>query len=129
MNESFKVFAAENKLCPLPKLLVIANATFSPSRKPQASLYIKLYSFYKRLSAMQRLSAILSPTSLCMHISSFIQQTAYTKRQSLYVSKEATYTSKRYLTQSHCVELTNIWISKIKFMRLFPLKKVWEVVV
>ena len=124
MNESLKVYATENKLCPLPKLPVIANATFLLSRKPQASPYIKLYSFYKRLSAMQRLSAILSPTSLYMHISSFIQLTAYTKKQSLYVNKEATYTSKLCLTLSRCVKLLNIWISKIKFTRLFPLKKV-----
>jgi len=129
MNESFKVFAAENKLCPLPKLPVTADATFSLSRKPQAFLYIKLYSFYKRLSAMRRLLAILSPTSLYMRILSSIQQTAYTKRQSLYVSREATYTSKLYLTLCRCAELPNIWISKIKFMRLFLLKKVWEVVV
>ena len=129
MNESLKVFAAENKLCPIPKLPVIANATFSLSRKPQASPYIKLYSFYKRLSAMRRLSAILSPTSLYMRILSFIQLTVYTKKQSLYVSKEATYTLRLCLMLSRCVKLSNIWISKIKFTRLFPLKKVWEVVV
>ena len=129
MNESLKVFAAENKLCPIPKLLITANATFSLSRKPQASPYIKLYSFYKRLSAMRRLSAILSPTILYMRILSSIQRTAYMKRQSLYVSREATYTSRLYLTPMRLKKLLNIWISKIKFTRLFPLKKVWEVVV